>query len=255
MSGHIAERAGFIATLPPSDPERRQAEEHVRSCTPCREAMAEGDRLTVLLAEAVPLAPPTPEALTRAAAVIARETQLERRNRRILHGTTIGVLMAVWVAQVFYGKKIAHDTASLVTSLAVLATGLIGVALVDGWRRFVLAGVLAVSGAFALAVGRAAPLEPRFGIECLACELVAGVILWLTVTVVIRWRATPFDVVRKTAVVATGALASQAAQLLSCPVPHARAHLLMFHFGGVLIAAALGAVLPGDAAALVQIDP
>jgi hypothetical protein len=255
MSGHIAERAGFIATLPPGDPERQQAEEHARACAACHEALSEGGRLTALLAEAVPLVPPTPEALTRAAAVIARETQLERRNRRVVQGATIAVLLVVWVAQVFYGKKIAHDAASIITSLAVLAAGLVGVALLDGWRRLVLVGVVALSGLFALAVGRAAPLEPRFGVECLACELVAAAILWLTVTALLRWRATPFDVMRKTAVVATGALASQAAQLLSCPVPHARAHLLMFHFGGVLIAAALGAVLPGEAAALVQIDP
>ena len=45
-------------------------------------------------------------------------------------------------------------------------------------------------------------------------------------------------------VAAAGAVASQAGQLLSCPVGHANPHLLLFHFGGVLLAVALGAMNP-----------
>src|SRR5690348_8442079 len=44
------------------------------------------------------------------------------------------------------------------------------------------------------------------------------------------------------AVAAGGALASQAAQHMTCPVAHADTHLLVFHLGGVMLAAALGSL-------------
>ena len=84
MSGHVADRAGFLAALAVDDPERRDAEEHAGSCAPCREALGEGQRLVALLAEALPLPPPTPAALERAASAIDRETAAERASWRLM---------------------------------------------------------------------------------------------------------------------------------------------------------------------------
>ena len=41
-----------------------------------------------------------------------------------------------------------------------------------------------------------------------------------------------------TAIVSCGALAALAGQHLACEVPHAHGHLLVFHFGAVLLATA-----------------
>jgi hypothetical protein len=58
MTDHIAARAGFLAALPAHDPERLRAEEHARTCPPCREALDEGFRLVALLQRALPPHPP-----------------------------------------------------------------------------------------------------------------------------------------------------------------------------------------------------
>ena len=51
-----------------------------------------------------------------------------------------------------------------------------------------------------------------------------------------------FDRSKTTAIVAAGALAAHAGQHLACAVPHSDAHLLIFHFGGVLLAILLAAL-------------
>jgi hypothetical protein len=43
-------------------------------------------------------------------------------------------------------------------------------------------------------------------------------------------------------VAAGGALAAHAGQHLACQVPHADAHLLVFHFSAVIMATMIGAV-------------
>ena len=47
------------------------------------------------------------------------------------------------------------------------------------------------------------------------------------------------------AVAAAGALAAQAALHITCPSRTAMAHLLVFHTGGVLLAAMIGAMIAG----------
>ena len=54
-SDHIADRAEFLAALSRDDPERKAADEHARSCMPCREALEEGVRFIGLLRQALPV--------------------------------------------------------------------------------------------------------------------------------------------------------------------------------------------------------
>lgn len=251
MSGHISEKAGFLAALAKDDPERRQAEEHARGCATCREALDEGRRLVELLAEALPLHPPTPDRDPCLEHELAKASELRDRSWRTLTWAAGAGLALVWVLQLFYSKHLAIDVRNVMTSLAVLALGITCIAFVRERQRYVVGAMILMSGVFALLIGAAAPsIEARIGVECTLCELAAATIPWGLVIVLARRRRILLDRATTMAVAAGGALASQAAQLIGCPVPHARAHLVVFHFGGVLLALALGAISHGDGSPL-----
>jgi hypothetical protein len=68
---------------------------------------------------------------------------------------------------------------------------------------------------------------------------VAAAIPWMLLAWLARRRGILIDRTSTVAVAVAGALASQAGQHVSCPVSHAGPHLLVFHLGGVLLAAGL----------------
>jgi hypothetical protein len=106
---------------------------------------------------------------------------------------------------------------------------------------------LATSAAFALAAASTHLLAPAIGVKCTLLELVAASLPWLAY----RFAAGPSRARPASAAVASaGALAGHAALHLTCPVPHADAHLLVFHFGGVVLAALLGAIATPTAPAI-----
>jgi hypothetical protein len=238
---HFADKAGFVAALAPDDPERKAADEHVRSCCMCRDALAEGQRLVRLLADAPPLPAPTPEALKRAALAIESETQNERRVRRALAAATGVAVLLAWGLQIKLGSGLALDARSWSISLAVLAVALAGAALARANQRLVVAGLVLTSGLLAWAVGAGSLLAAQVGQLCVLFELAFAAFTWLAATAVARFSRVTLDRWHGAGVAAAGALASGAAQHLTCPVAHAGAHLLVFHVGGVALAAMLGA--------------
>jgi hypothetical protein len=243
MSSHIADRAGFLAALSPDDPERITAEEHVRSCAACRDAFDEGHRLIALLGAAVPLDAPSPELVRRAAAAIEDEISSERRAARLLRWCGAGTVALVWALQLAYGHdKMRLDARSLPISLCVLGVALVAVTFVDRQRRLAIGTMLVTSALFAYLVGELPELDARAGVECTLCEVVAAAIPWFLVSSFAKWKHILLDRATTVAVAVAGALASQAAQRLTCVAPHANPHLLVFHLGGVLLAFALGAV-------------
>jgi len=251
MSDHITDRAGFLAALDMNDPERRAAEEHARSCAPCAEALAEGQHLFSLLGQATPVAPPSAESLRRVAATIERESAQEGRGFRTLRWAAAGALVVVWLLQLAYGKRLAHDVSSVMISIGMLVLVLIGLGLLRARQALFSGLAIATSALFASVLWGQTGLEPRAGVECTGCELVAAAISLLVVATLARRRHLVLDRWTTMAIAAAGALTSQAAQLLACPVARANPHLLVFHFGGVLLAAAFGALSPVGAAATV----
>src|SRR5262249_29521841 len=137
MSGHIDEKAGFLAALAKDDPERKLAEEHARSCATCRDALEEGQRLVELLAEALPLSPPTPETLGCAAHAIEREAREEDRAWRLITWAAGGAMVLGWILQLFYSKRLTVDTRSIVTSLGVLGLAIAAISFVRERQRYV----------------------------------------------------------------------------------------------------------------------
>ena len=102
---------------------------------------------------------------------------------------------------------------------------------------------VALSGAMAWLAGSAEGLFPTIGAKCVAVELFAAALpLGAAVFGARRW-AIPLPSLRGAVVAASGALVGQAALHLTCPVREAAMHLAIFHVGGVVLAASMGALV------------
>ena len=239
MSDHVAEQAGFLAALSQDDPERKGADAHARSCAPCREALDEGVRLMALLRRTLPATkrePPTrPLPVAR---VVASAAEIARR----LAWATTGAVVLAWLFQLTVGGGFRLDLDCALVSLAVLAVAVGCVTLLRGNERLAVATVVVTSGLFAYLSGSVAGLAAGIGIRCTFRELWAAGLTWAVVWAVGRRVGVSFDRSKTTAIVAAGALAAHAGQHLACAVPHSDAHLLIFHFGGVLLATLLAAL-------------
>jgi hypothetical protein len=236
MNSHIADRAGFLAALEKHDPERVEAEEHARACAPCREAFAEGVGLVALLDESQPLSPPSPNLLARAASAIEQQSAGEASvNRRIVWGAAAGVLVA-WAFQLTVGSGFSPDLDHAGASLMVLGVALAGVTLLRHHATLAIAVVAATSFAMVWITGTTHGLAPGVGVRCSFRELWAAGLTWIIAGTVARRVEASVGRWKMTAIVGCGALAALAGQHLACEVPHAHAHLLVFHFGAVVLA-------------------
>lgn len=255
MTDHIADRAGFLAALPQDDPERGAAEEHARSCASCRGALDDGLRLMGLLRQALPFSPaitapssarlpalsPIGAGTGRQAAPAAGGLSWNDASRRFIW-TTVGAVFVAWLFQLTVGGGFQLDRECLVVSLSILAVAIASVTVMRGKERLAVVTIVATSGLFAFLSGTAAGLSPGIGIRCTFRELWAAAITWAIVVTIGRRRGVAFSRWNVTAIAAAGALAAHAGQHLACAVPHSDAHLLVFHFGGVLAATLLAAL-------------
>lgn len=246
MNDHVADRAGYLASLPKGDPERKLAESHAQHCVSCREALDEGVRLVALLRRALPATKREPVARPLSA---GREGASAAGIARRLAWATVGAVLLAWLFQLSVGGGFRLDFDCALVSLAVLAVAVACVTVLRGNQRLAVATVVVTSGLFAYLSGSAAGLAAGVGIRCTFRELWAAGLTWLVVWAVGRRAGVTFDRGKTTAIVAAGALAAHAGQHLACAVPHSDAHLLVFHFGGVLLATVLAAVGAGRAPA------
>jgi len=239
MTDHVADQAGVLATLSRADPERKQADEHARSCAPCRQALEEGVRLMALLRRTLPTTerePPTwPMPGVRAG---KSAPEIARR----LAWATTGAVVLAWLFQLTVGGGFRLDLDCALVSLVVLAVAVGCVTLLRGNARLAVATVVVTSGLFAYLSGATVGLDAGIGIRCAFRELWAAGLTWIVVWAVGRRVGVTFDGPKTTAIVAAGALAAHAGQHLACAVPHSDAHLLIFHFGGVVLATLLAAL-------------
>jgi len=250
MNDHVADRAGYLASLPKGDPERKLAEAHALHCVSCREALDEGGRLVALLRRALPATKPVTKREPVARPLSAgREGASAAAIARRLAWATVGAVVLAWLFQLSVGGGFRLDLDCALVSVAVLAVALACVTVLRGNHRLAVATVVVTSGLFAYLSGSAAGLAAGVGIRCTFRELWAAGLTWLVVWAVGRRAGVTFDRGKTTAIVAAGALAAHAGQHLACAVPHSDAHLLVFHFGGVLLATLLAAVGAGRAPA------
>jgi hypothetical protein len=140
------------------------------------------------------------------------------------------------------GTPIDFAPSTVAVSIAIVAISVSIVLFVRSRRELAVITVVATSGLLVYVAQAVPGLEPGFGIHCTLYELTAAAIPWLVAMVASRRAGVVLDGWNLAAVAAGGALASQAAQHMTCPVAHADAHLLVFHLGGVMLAAAIGSL-------------
>jgi hypothetical protein len=230
----IRDEAAGIAALRPDDPERAAAEAHASGCPGCARALEEGERLQALLVEAAPATLPEP-ALGRAYQEIRGEL---RREARLRLAGSVGALSAAMLVLVAFARTRSPSSADWALAAVLWATAVVLAAAAS--RRpgvVVVLSVLAVVGIGAVSAGPG-PLVPSLGLECVATELGAAGAVVGAVWLALRGGSTRPARPTIAAAAATGALAGHAALQVTCAAHGSMAHLLAFHAGGVLLAAA-----------------
>jgi hypothetical protein len=239
-----AEAPGLMA-LPAGDPERVSALAHAAECSGCGETLREAERLQALLGE-VQLAPLPASALTRAVQAIENELRREQRRRSVWSAGAALLLMALLfgLAQHRHGSTGDWLVAG---SLALVALALSALSVRS--PLLALAGGTVAALAAAVATGGPGLLEAETGLHCLLTELGSAAAVvgagWLALrggtTSPARWAVA--------AAAAAGALAGGAVLEVTCPAHEALTHGLVFHLGGVLLAAGAASLLPRRRAA------
>jgi hypothetical protein len=152
--------------------------------------------------------------------------------------------VAAWVAPMALAiPKVPSDR----VSARLVALGLALVASVAAALAVTAAGPILLlmpltSAAFSLLAGEGGALYPLVGVKCTTFEIVMAFLPVVTAMFIVRRDGMPAPArLVVAAAAASGALAGHAILHLTCPVPTATSHLLVFHTGGVLLAALLGA--------------
>jgi hypothetical protein len=203
VSGHIDDLAGGLAASPESDPDRVAAYEHARTCRRCADALAQAEQLLTLLRTMPRPAGPSEEALERAFRAVTGEMTSANEPEK----NRSNPVAAKWP---FLGAALA---------------------------------ALAVSLLISKLEARGPALAWKIGVECLLIELVTATAALVFVGRALRRRHSMAVPHVFTAVAAWGALTAQLYLQFRCPMSHEGPHVLLFHFGGVLLATALGGVV------------
>lgn len=243
----------ILLSLDLADPERLAAFAHAGGCPACEQQRREA----VVLIDEIALLPqpaaPRPEALQRAAAAV----------RRVLDAENTARAQAPWVEALAtlgaFGLVIglaAHSSDGGVGAWGP-STGplgawgpalvLLGTAALVPWlvKRFGGWGLALAAVSVPFAIWRASDLDLalQMGASCFAMEALAALLPLAALASLARARGIGFGAWTFAAAAASGALAGQAALLLTCP-SRELGHLLGIHTGTVLVAALIGAGLP-----------
>lgn len=228
-----------IAALPRGAPERIAAWAHAAGCPGCARALREAERLQTLVGawESTRL---EPGALDRASRAILADLRREARRRMMASASAVCLLLAAIVGLARDRSRQAEDW----VWAAIL--GAIALALAAASRRsalLVVAAAVLASVVAALAVGHPGPLAAGIGMHCLGTELASAAVVVGAVWLAIRGGSTSPARSAVAAAAASGALAGDAALQVVCVARDAVPHLLAFHVGGVLVAAAVASLL------------
>jgi predicted anti-sigma-YlaC factor YlaD len=235
----IQSRAVYLVALASSEPERLAASAHVQACAACRKALQEGAQLISLL-DAIPLpAAPSVEVLARASSTILAELDASAKKSR---GS-----VAPWLGASIFISCLGFSLVSPNPGIALWPWALAGVLLLS-----LLSGLLTrawwglglfIGGSVLLSVSHSGPVPTQgAGLFCLWIEQSMALLPIITSLYLVAKGHTPGGGAYFAGAAAAGALAGQAAMLLACPNNNI-AHLLLAHTGGVLFAAALGALI------------
>lgn len=254
----VQKNAGGFAALPPGDPERAAAYAHARACASCARALAQGEALQRVLGR-VEIPAPSPEALRRASAEILAELRGqaadpaarpigERPARRAATWSWAPIAAALaaasaWVLLVALTRHPIHPGMAGESAAFALVGAACAALAFTRLRAWALRAALLAAGAMVVANAAPGAVLAAIGERCLLAEVVSGVLpLAITAVLVLRGKAEG-GALLFAAAAAGGALAGEAALQMTCPASTAAAHLAGFHFGGVVVAALIGAAV------------
>jgi hypothetical protein len=229
---------------------RWRARRHLRGCDPCR-AYVTQLQLTARALPRLAVAPTTSAqeaaalALFRqwraegapAAVAVVEEARAAPRFAAIVIAT--GLASALGLA---FARQLAPIGSAWLQGafLEAAACGLMLLALRRGVVAALLATLLAAVPVLALSHGS---LAFATGMKCVIHELVTAAVP--LVALVLLRRTTGISRAGIAGIAASGALAGDAALHVSCPAASSAVHLLVFHVGGVALAAALVGIFAG----------
>ena len=232
-TAHIQESAVGLASLPPDHPERVSAFAHARDCPECALALRRAESLLAKL-DAVPPAPAPPPRALRA---ISRPILARLAAAVVPTGLLSVVLLSLWIVLVMMAKRRATGGAAWGESISLVAAALVCLGLL---RRLGSVAVGLAFGASALITALAwsdGPLGPRHGVVCLLTEVGAAAVPLVILVRTFLKRRSANPSLSLVLAATTGALIGQAALRLTCPDRTAGLHVLLFHNGGLVVAA------------------
>jgi hypothetical protein len=232
-----ADAPGLVA-LPIDDPERVAAWSHASGCAECARALREAERLQTLIAGWGPGRLPV-GALERAGRDIVVDLRREARRRALasIAAVCIAVLVFVVLARNRSGSTEDWSRAAVLGGFAIFLAAFA--------RRcpLLVVGMTMLAALAAGIVSGGTPLAGAPGVHCLATEAASAAMVVGAVWLVIRGGTTSPARSAIAAAAAAGALAGDAALQISCGAQAEVPHLLAFHVGGVLLAAAGASLL------------
>ncbi|WP_242352968.1 MULTISPECIES: hypothetical protein [unclassified Anaeromyxobacter] len=235
---HVGGDAPGLAALAPDDPERIAAALHAKACAECARALREAERLQVLIERSEPVPLPV-GALERVSRSIVAELRREARRRTIGSSAAacVAALVFVVIARSRSGAIDDWGRAGLVLALAL------ALAAAANRRPLLVLGGSVVATILAGIAAAGTPIAGAPGADCLASELAAAALVLGAVWLALRGGSTSPARLAVAGVAAAGALAGDAALQVTCGLQSEVPHLLAFHVGGVLLAAAGASLL------------
>jgi hypothetical protein len=147
--------------------------------------------------------------------------------------------IAAWAIELALARRVAVDLVAILVSVALALASMIAAGFVWQSARKVAITSMVFAAALAAFTTKDPGLHLMTGVKCMFLELAAAAMPLAVVAWTGRAQRGPHVAAAMAAAAAAGALAGDAAMHLACPVASARAHAVIFHFGGVALAAAL----------------
>lgn len=232
---HIHDIA-LIAMLPATDPAAQSARAHCVECSLCAEALSKAEMLGPMLdgGASVSEDPEKTEILLADVRTNIR-SQTPALQRWIAPGAvlfTSGLFAAASARAP--ATELAHAQGAAFVVIAVVAA-----AMAQRFASRALNTGLLLGIALCLLAGSDSALHMHIGMHCVKAELMASLCVMLAVVLVYRKYAVRPSAVQFAAVALTGAMATGAILHFACPARAGFAHNVIFHGGGMFLAAAI----------------
>jgi hypothetical protein len=215
---------------------------HAEGCTECKRALLQGEQLVRLLGQ-VEMPAPSQASLRRTSAQIIRDLEDPLRPAvPLLPAWPALAAFAAWALPLAFAqhRPLAGPWFESL-SFALVAAGCAALA-VSALRKLAVPAAIAASAALVLVNAGPGVFDGWGGMHCFFAELASAALPFALVAALVVQRRMRGSGLLYAGVAAAGALAGHAALDLTCPSPSVGLHLVIFHFGGVVVAAALGAL-------------